>query len=219
VARKIVVGIIKMEKRLSHYSCEVLEWLSQEHYIIQKKVYGRFTEDSINLVEFAKDKLITNATLLDIGTGTGIIPLSLLVKGVRYKSMVAVEKNSIMAEMTKRTVDMQALSMITVIHKDFLEVSSHSKFDALFCNPPYFPIRSGRLPENSVKRDARFEGTLTLETLLCKSRELLRPQGKLFICLPHQREEELKRYGKTLNFNITHYELKNRVILCEIIYF
>ena len=74
--------------------------------IIQKKKGFRFTVDSILLVNFLKLKKNTN--LLDIGTGTGIMPL-LLCRKEEINLITAVEIETEIAKMFEKTIEINSL--------------------------------------------------------------------------------------------------------------
>ena len=86
---------------------ETLEKLDSVNcMIIQKKKGFRFTVDSILLVNFLKIKKAKK--LLDIGTGTAIMPL-LLCRKENIDKIFAVEIDETIASMAKRTIEANKL--------------------------------------------------------------------------------------------------------------
>ncbi|MCX5774098.1 MAG: methyltransferase [Fusobacteria bacterium] len=182
-----------MKKQSNLYTCEVKEDLDSLYFIIQKKIFGRFSEDPINLVKFAKSFIKQEGTILDIGTGTGIIPLAICVNLLSYKNIIAIEKNYIMSEMAKRTFEIQNIMNITIINQDIMYYNPEQKFDVVFCNPPYFKTNYGKLPKNSIKKMARFECDITLEKIIFKVKHILNHEGLFFMCHLESRKDEISR--------------------------
>ena len=75
--------------------------------IIQNKDWFCFGIDSVLLSDFAKD-IKTNSKIIDLGTGTGILPILLSVK-TNAKEIVGIEIQEEVANMAKRTVALNNL--------------------------------------------------------------------------------------------------------------
>ena len=75
--------------------------------IIQNKNWFCFGIDSVLLVNFAKN-IKENSIILDLGTGTGIIPILLSGK-INIKKAVGIEIQENVANMAKRSVELNGL--------------------------------------------------------------------------------------------------------------
>lgn len=87
---------IKPQERLDDLGIKNLK-------IIQNKEWFCFGIDSVILANYAK-KIKKNATVLDLGTGTGIIP-TLLCGKTQLKKVVGVEIQKEVVEMAKRSIE------------------------------------------------------------------------------------------------------------------
>ncbi|MCK7479720.1 MAG: hypothetical protein M0C28_22260 [Candidatus Moduliflexus flocculans] len=68
---------------------------------------------------------------------------------------------------------------------------SGPKVDVVVTNPPYRPLKTGRINPDRSKAIARHEISLDLDVLLKKTYELLRPLGRLYIVYPAWRVPDL----------------------------
>lgn len=161
--------------------------------IIQKKKGYRFSEDSIILAEFSLP-LSEDDTVLDIGTGSGIIPLILAYKSP-VKNIVGVEIQDSLAELAIRNIKINNLSKrIKILKKDYRtlkDVFKRKRFSVILSNPPYIPKDSGRVCPDKERAVARQEIFGTLKELVHISRYLLKPNGRILYIYPIIRLREV----------------------------
>lgn len=150
--------------------------------IIQNSQKFCFGIDAVLLSDFAKVK--SGEKVLDIGTGTGIIPILLTAKS-KGSIFYGLEIQEESAEMAERSVKMNNLcEKVKIIHgdiknaKDLLEYGS---FDVVTCNPPYMIERHGIINEDEPKTIARHEVKCTFEDIVSKTSKLLKANGRFFI--------------------------------------
>lgn len=148
--------------------------------IIQNIEKFCFGVDAVLLSYFADVK--TNSTVLDIGTGTGIIPILLSGK-TRAKSIVGLEIQESMAEMATRSVILNNLQdRVKIIHGDikrYNEYFGKSTFDVVISNPPYTNKGCGIVNPHDSKAISRHEIFCTLEDIVSSAASLLVPGGQL----------------------------------------
>ena len=113
--------------------------------IIQNKDGFCFGVDSVLLSDYAK-KIKKNATVLDIGTGTGIISI-LLCKKTNLSKIYGIEIQEDVADMAKRSSELNGLEdkfeVININIKDvFTKIEPHS-CDVVVTNPPYKKVDTG----------------------------------------------------------------------------
>ena len=166
--------------------------------IIQKKSGFRFTVDSILLVNFLKLK--KNTDLLDIGTGTGIMPL-LLSKKEELSKIVAVEIENEIAEMFGRTLEINGLHEKIKLQNTDIRKFKHEAFDYIISNPPYMKLNEGYISPHDYRAGARHEVNLNLKDLLVNAKKLLKNGGSLNLIYRTNRFMELLDEAKTLNLN------------------
>ena len=146
--------------------------------IIQNPFSFCFGMDSVLLSDFISIK--PSSKVLDLGTGTGIIPLLLAAKG-KGKDWTGLEIQPDMAEMAGRSVELNGIQdtcrIIQGDLRNIREMFKQGSFDAVTSNPPYMKEGSGlRNPEDS-KYIARHEVTATLEDVVSAAAYLLKTRG------------------------------------------
>ena len=150
--------------------------------IIQSADEFCFSMDSVLLAHFPRFK--RKYKVLDLGTGTGVIPL-LIDDEVNHTT--AIELNPKMAEIAKRNVELNSLSdKINVIEGDYKNLRDYVKvesFDLVLANPPYRSIGSGAVNDIKGVATARHEFTATLEDVVTAARFALKYHG--LFCMIH----------------------------------
>ncbi|MBQ7765591.1 MAG: tRNA1(Val) (adenine(37)-N6)-methyltransferase [Lachnospiraceae bacterium] len=162
---------------------ERLDCLQRKGYrIIQDPGRFCFGMDAVLLAEFAKAK--PGNRILDIGTGTGIIPI---LMEARYDcgSYVGLEIQEESAEMACRSVELNGLQdRISIVNGDIKEAEAYfeaASFDVITCNPPYMIGQHGLTNPEEPKAIARHEIKCTLEDIISKGARLLVPGGKFYM--------------------------------------
>ena len=163
---------------------EQIDTLLNGNKIIQDPERFMFGIDAVLLSHFAAGEVKNGDSLVDLGTGTGIIPL--LMEGVCSDlKFAALEVQAESARMAKESVKMNGLEgKIEVVEGDIKKVEKifprHS-FDAVTTNPPYMISEHGRENGNDAKTIARHEVLCNLEDIISAADYLLKPHGKLFM--------------------------------------
>ena len=151
--------------------------------IIQNKNGFCFGIDSILLTDFAKN-IKSGSTVLDLGTGTGIIPILLSAK-TNAKSFVGIEIQDEVAKMAGRSVRLNSLdNKIKIINdniKNYKNLFSRSSFDVVITNPPYKKAKTGLVSENNMQLISRHEISATLEDFIEISSYLLKDFGEFYM--------------------------------------
>ena len=169
---------ISLEKneRIDDLQCNGLK-------IIQNKDGFCFGIDSVLLSDFAKN-IRNNSIVLDLGTGTGIIPILLCGK-TKLKKIVGVEVQEEVADMAKRSAKLNNLEhKFEIINKNILELKSiydANSFDVIVTNPPYKKINTGIKNENEKKLISRHEILANLEDFISVSSRLLKDKGEFYM--------------------------------------
>ena len=171
---------------------EALEGIGGGLKIIQNRNSYRFSEDSILLADFVD--LNPGESILDLGTGSGILPL-LLIQRERNLKITGIEIQHEMASMAQRSIKYNDLEKeITIVQGDLREVSKmfpKTKWDKVITNPPYFRVNEGRIsPKNNISI-ARHEIKCTLKEVIKAASLLLKPKGSFYIVHRYKRLNEL----------------------------
>ncbi|MDE6739414.1 MAG: tRNA1(Val) (adenine(37)-N6)-methyltransferase [Lachnospiraceae bacterium] len=152
------------------------------YHIIQDTGRFCFGMDAVLLSGFAKVK--DKARVLDLGTGTGIIPILLEAKtGAEHLTGLEIQEDS--ADMARRSVRLNGLEdKIDIVTGDIKEAGSlfdAASFDVITCNPPYMTHQHGLMNPNDAKAIARHEILCTLEDVIAQTAKLLRPGGNFYM--------------------------------------
>lgn len=151
--------------------------------IIQNKNGFCFGIDSVILSDFAKN-VKPNSNIMDLGTGTGILPILLSAK-TEAKKIWGIEIQEDVANMAKRSVLLNKLEeKIEIINENILNLESKfekNSIDVIVTNPPYKKKGTGVINEKESKLIARHEITASLEDFIEISSKLLKYKGEIFM--------------------------------------
>ncbi len=156
--------------------------------IIQRTDGFCFGMDAVLLSGFAAVKPGERA--LDLGTGTGIIPLLLSAK-TAGESFTGLELQTEIAEMAGRSVLMNHLEdKIKIVTGDIKEASrifGAASFDVVTTNPPYMNDAHGLKNPTEVKAISRHEVLCVLEDVIREGTKVLKPGGRMYMVhRPHR---------------------------------
>ena len=161
--------------------------------IIQKTDGFCFGMDAVLLSGFAAVK--PGEKVLDLGTGTGIIPLLLSAKteGQHFSGLEIQEE---VVEMAARSVALNGLEeKIKIVHGDIKEASrifGAASFDVVVTNPPYMNDAHGLKNPNEGKAISRHEVLCTLEDVIREGTKVLKSGGRMYMVhRPHRLMEIL----------------------------
>lgn len=162
---------------------ERIDDLQRNHYrIIQNPKRFCFGMDAVLLSGFAK--AADGDRVLDLGTGSGIIPLLMEAK-TKAAHLTGLEIQADSADMAARSVKLNGLEdKITIVTGDIKEAVSlfgAASFDVVTCNPPYMTKHHGLTNPQSPKAIARHELLCTLEDVIRQSARLLKPGGNFYL--------------------------------------
>ena len=150
--------------------------------IIQDPARFCFGMDAVLLSGFSRAKAGDN--VLDLCTGTGIIPILMEAK-TEAKKFTALEIQEESADMARRSVLLNHLEeKIEIVTGDVKEADTLFKaasFDVITCNPPYMTGQHGLQNKDEAKTIARHEVLCTLEDVIRVTSKLLKPGGNFFM--------------------------------------
>ena len=151
--------------------------------IIQNKEGFCFGIDAVLLSDFAKN-IKSNTTVLDLGTGTGIISILLCGK-TKLKKIIGVEVQKEVFDMAQRSAKLNNLEdKFEVINENILNLNNiyeNQTFDVIITNPPYKKQDAGLKNEDERKLISRHEVLAKLEDFISVSSKLLKDKGEFYI--------------------------------------
>lgn len=158
------------------------------YMLIQDPKRFCFGVDAVLLSGFATAK--KGDKVLDLGTGTGIIPILMSAK-TKAEHFSALEIQPESAEMARRSVLLNDLQdKIDIVEGDIkkaAEIFRPSYFDVITTNPPYMNFEGGLKNNFDPKTIARHEVLCSLDDIAAAAQRLLKFGGHFFMVhRPHR---------------------------------
>ena len=182
---------------------EQTDILKNGYKIIQDTDRFQFGIDAVLLADFANSTVKAGEKVIDLGTGTGIIPLLMEGSTSRWLSakggfdtplrgtqppevsFTGLEVQEASAEMAARSVALNSLEdRVRIVQGDLRcvdELFDKHSFNVVTCNPPYMIDTHGRGNELDAKTIARHEVLCTLEDVVAAADYLLATHGRFFM--------------------------------------
>lgn len=156
--------------------------------IIQSKDKFCFGMDAVLLTFFTHIK--KGEKVIDLGTGTGIIPILLEAK-TEAGHLTGLEIQDESVDMARRSVALNGLeAKIDIVHGDIKaakEIFGREAFDVVTTNPPYMNDMHGLKNPDMPKAIARHEVLCNLEDVVKNSAAILKNNGRMYMVhRPHR---------------------------------
>ena len=165
------------------------EFVFKQFKISQDKCAMKVGTDAVLLGAWVNTSHVK--TILDIGTGTGIIALMLAQKSFARIDAIDIDKNA--CEQASENIRFCKWYERIQVHHTSLQqyiIDCNDKYDLIVSNPPYF-VDSSKASEES-RTNARHTDQLPFQDLLNGVLHLLNPTGKFYVILP-TKESQLFR--------------------------
>lgn len=171
---------------------EILHEVNEHIKLIQRKDGLTFGTDAYLLSAFVRPK--PNAVAVDLGSGTGIIPLLCLAKG-KVSRFTAVEIQPAFGELIGRNAKLNGFShCLTPLCADVREINPLAlggEVDLVTANPPYMSPASGARNAADEKYMARHEVCGTVKDFCSAAGRLLKHGGRFYCVFRPERLSEL----------------------------
>lgn len=211
---------------LKHENEVLIDFLNfKDMKIIQRNDHFNFSLDSVLISNFATINRSTKS-IVDLGTGNGVIPM-LLSKRTKAK-ISGVELQKISADLAKRNIKLNNLNMqVDIIESDILDYNkyfSDQSQDLVITNPPFFKLDGNKNQLNDLDQltIARHELTADLDDIIRVGSRLLKNRG--YFCMVHRPDrlgeifEIMKKYNlepKRLQFCHSKENKPAKILLIE----
>nr|WP_298054553.1 tRNA1(Val) (adenine(37)-N6)-methyltransferase [uncultured Lachnoanaerobaculum sp.] len=192
-------------------------------YLIQDPDKFCFGIDAVLLSNFVKVK--KNGHVVDLCTGSGIVPILLSAK-TDAKKITGIEIQSDIADMARRSVSYNKLDeKIDIVNDDIsnaLKYINNCSVDSVCVNPPYMKDTTAIKNPDLPMAIARHELLTDLETVINIASKLLKESGKFFMIHRPNRLSEIfasmrqnRIEPKRLRFIHPYIESKANLVLIE----
>lgn len=192
--------------------------------IIQNKDGFCFGIDSVLLSDFSKE-IPTGSTVLDLGTGTGILGILLCGK-TKLSKIYGIDLQEEVCQMAQRSVKLNNLEdrfeIINDNIKNLNTIFENCSIDAIVSNPPYKKDNSGLKNESQTKLISRHEITASLEDFIEISSKLLKDNSSLYMVHRPERLSDLfyllrkyKLEPKKLRMVQSYFDSKPKLVLVK----
>ena len=148
----------------------------------------RYSIDAVLLSAFAR----VNAcdTVVDLGTGCGIIPILLAYRNPGLR-IYGIEIQESLADLAMRNAaENEMAARIHILREDMKNLDAGripQSVDLVVCNPPYRKMGSGRMNPNHERATARHEIAVTLVEIVQAAQRLLSKSGRVAMIYPAER--------------------------------
>lgn len=141
-------------------------------------------------------------TILDIGTGSGLIALMVAQRSDAEIYAIDIDKNAVL-QASENVKNSKWNERINVERVDFYDFAKNSKlkFDSIISNPPFFK-NSLKNPELS-KSIARHDVALNYEQLISDSVKILNKNGTLSIIIPANELKNIEKLAFQNNLKVS----------------
>ena len=160
-------------------------------------------EEILNIIENKSSK-----NILDVGTGSGCILLSIIKERPNCKG-TALDISKSALNIAKTNAKMHHLENKIKFENIDIDKFKHSKYDLVVSNPPYInKIEFKRLEDNvkqfepKIALIAGVDGLKIIKNLIIKSKKLLKKNGKLIFEIGEKQENKVKKFLMKNNFYI-----------------
>ena len=140
-------------------------------------------------------------TVLDIGTGTGLIAIMAAQRGAGRVTAVEIDPDSAV-QARANAANSPWADRIDVVCSDIALFNAGFRYDRIVCNPPYF--RDSLRSPDSGRNTARHNDSLSFETLSACASRLLADDGRLCLVLPRDAVETFSRCAAAQGLDMCH---------------
>jgi len=138
------------------------------------------------LVEKALEQIGENASVLDLGTGSGAIAI-VLAHVCPDSEVTAIEQSTDAIAIARENIKKTGINNISLLHGNWFEPLTNQRFDLIVSNPPYIPDEDPHLQMGDVKFEPRSalasgkDGLDDIKLIVSQARKFLKPQGWLLL--------------------------------------
>ncbi|MCD6102117.1 MAG: peptide chain release factor N(5)-glutamine methyltransferase [Candidatus Cloacimonetes bacterium] len=206
-----------VKKRATHYPLQYLLGETEFYgykFLVDEGVLIPRPETEIlvdTVISYIKQSNKNNWNVLDIGTGTGIIPISIskYFSNTQNKILfVATDISKTALENAKKNIELHHIQNIQLIQSDTSKDLS-GKFDIIISNPPYISEKQFQNLQKEVKnyepKSALFGGEKGLtyyKKILQNAENFLNKDAKIFFEIGANQKDDMEKIIHKFNYKI-----------------
>jgi tRNA1Val (adenine37-N6)-methyltransferase len=149
------------------------------------------------VAEKMERKFIEPQSILDIGTGTGLLSLMAAQKCEAKIDAIEIDKDSYLQAKGNFSASKWS-PRLEILHADATMQVDDKKYDLIICNPPFY--ENDLTSSDRRKNIAKHHEALTLEDLIAIIQNKLSENGGFAVLLPFHRVEYFKQLATRNNF-------------------
>ena len=208
------------------YILEEKEFWSKKFFVSKDTLIPR-PETELLVEKILKIYNKKNITILDIGTGSGCIILSLLSE-LKKSTGIAVDISNKAINVAKKNASNFGLfNRVKFLNKSF-EVVFDKKFDLIVSNPPYIERKDLKnlsceisKYEPKIALDGGYDGLDLVKKVIYKSKNILKVNGRLVLEIGNEQHKKVSKLLNKNNFkieqNIKDYKTNIRCLIAALI--
>ena len=158
----------------------------------------RFSIDTVLLAWHTRTR--PDDTVLDLGTGCGIIPIILAYRYPEIK-VYGIEVQKDLADIAKLNIKENDMDDRVFIRCMDMKLLNHGitsgPVDLVVCNPPFRKARSGKINPDPQRAIARHEIKTTLQDVIKTAHTMLSTSGRFVIIYPAERMTDILSQMRT----------------------
>ena len=206
-----------VKKRATHYPLQYLLGETEFYgykFLVDEGVLIPRPETEIlvdTVISYIKQSNKNNWNVLDIGTGTGIIPISIskYFSNTQNKILfLATDISKTALENAKKNIELHHIQNIQLIQSDTSKDLS-GKFDIIISNPPYISEKQFQNLQKEVKnyepKTALYggkKGTYYYQKILQNAENFLNKNGKIFFEIGANQKDDMEKIIHEFNYKI-----------------
>ncbi|WP_341764312.1 peptide chain release factor N(5)-glutamine methyltransferase [Candidatus Tisiphia endosymbiont of Beris chalybata] len=181
-------------------------------FIVNNKVLipRQDTEILVEAVLNEQNSLGVETTILELGTGSGCIAISLLLERRDIKATATDISQDALVIATHNAKRHNVLTRLSIIHSDWFQNLAEQKCDIIVSNPPYISYNDRRyMSPETLKYEpktalfAENNGLAAYHIIAQSAKKFLKGQGKIFLEIGFNQAEMVKEI-----FSHYHYTFK-----------
>ena len=156
--------------------------------------------------------------ILDLGTGTGIIGIT-LAKNFKKSNILLTDISIKAIEVAKKNIEANCLQNIHCVHSNWFENIDNLVFDIIVSNPPYISKEDSHLKQPELTKQPKValasndEGLQDIRTIVGNTSEYLSKTGMLLIEHGYNQANKVKQIftDNKLNHIEQHKDINNKI--------